>query len=91
MLYVEIGSYLTSFCVHREDKNKAEEDPIPPGFIKVVKCTLAKMTGAGYLRPSLINLNFCKKIPRKMSNMKAYLIKKKGIYFGPPNDNNSFN
>ena len=43
----------------------------------MIKCALAKLAGAGYLDPDLINLEFWRWFPRKMNNSKNYQKDKK--------------
>lgn len=41
-------------------------------FVKFVKCTLAKMVGAGYLDVEYINQDFWLWFPKKFNNSKLY-------------------
>lgn len=41
-----------------------------------MKCTLAKMAGSGYLEPDLINYDFWRWLPTKMTNTKNYFKRK---------------
>ena len=60
-------------------RNKATDDPVPDQFVKLVKCALAKMVGAGYLDIDYINRDFWIWFPRKLSNAKNYLKSKESV------------
>ena len=62
---------------NRSSRNKAEDEAVPHKFVKIVKCTLAKMVAAGYLNKDYINLDLWSNFPKKLSAAKAYLIGKK--------------
>ena len=62
-------------------RNKSTDDPVPDKFVKMVKCALAKLVGAGYLDADMIDLEFWKWFPRKMNNSKCYQKKKVIIFF----------
>ena len=53
--------------------NKSVDEPVPPKFVKVVKASLAKLVGAGYLDVDHIDLDFWTWFPRKWNNTKSYL------------------
>ena len=54
-------------------QNKSKDEEVPDMFVKIVKCALAKLVGAGYLDVEYINRDFWKWFPKKMSNSKSYL------------------
>ena len=60
-------------------RNKPVDDPVPIKFVQMVKCCLAKMAGAGYLDPDLIDREFWRWFPKKMNNSKTYQKKKKVV------------
>ena len=73
---LHLDIFFLFFRMFRPAKNKATDEPVPPRFCRLVKCSLAKMVGAGFLDMNLINQNFWNWFPRKFSNSKAYLRKK---------------
>ena len=55
---------------------------MPEKFVQMVKCALAKMVGAGYMDPELINREFWRWFPKKMNNSGNYQKKQKVIKNG---------
>ena len=65
----------------RKGKPKPPEELVPDRFVKMVKCSLAKMAGAGLLEPDLIAHEFWRWFPKKMSNSKTYQKKVRNIKY----------
>ena len=71
---------LIHFSKRNGNNHKANDDPVPNKFVNMVKCALAKMAGAGFLDPDLINREFWRWFPTKMNNSKNYLKRTKKVF-----------